>query len=62
MAIYTAIEYCEAIILLIGLSLILTRLLINIIHIINIVHSLSAQIHATRSGDEYLIKRTNTVF
>ena len=31
-------------------------------YFINIVHSLSEQIHATRSSDEYLIKRTNTVF
>ena len=40
----------------IRLSLILTR------NFINIGHSLSEQIHATRSSDEYLSNRTNTIF
>ena len=31
-------------------------------YFINIGHSLSKQIHATRSSDEHLKKRTNTVF
>ena len=31
-------------------------------YFINIGHSLSEQIHTTRSSDKYLIKRTNTVF
>ena len=31
-------------------------------YFINIGHSLSEQIHATRSGDEYLSNRTNTIF
>ena len=31
-------------------------------YFINIGHSLSEQIHATRSSDEYLNNRTNTVF
>ena len=31
-------------------------------YFINIGHSLSEQIHATRSSDEYLSNRTNTIF
>ena len=47
----------------IGLSLILTRLIYKFnTYFINIGHSLSEQIHATRSSDEYLSNRTNTIF